>query len=972
MTNLHGFELVAEETVAELNTLARLYRHPANGAELLSLQNDDENKVFGIAVRTPPEDSTGVAHILEHAVLGGSTKYPLKEPFVQLIKGSLKTFLNAMTYPDRTVYPVASQNLQDFYNLVDVYLDAVFFPLITPQHLAQEGWHYELAEEDGPLVYKGVVFNEMKGAYSSPDSLLYRISQQALFPDNAYGYDSGGDPAAIPQLTYEQFKSFHATYYHPSNALFYFYGDDPEEERLRLVSEALRPFSRATVDGRVALQSHFAQPLRIERGYDADGDSANGPRGMVQMRWLLPEATDDELTMGLSLLSHALVGTQASPLRKRLIDSGLGEDLTGSGLSASLRQMTFSVGMKGIQPDAAGEVEALILATLQELSQEGIESAMVEASYNTLEFGLRENNTGSYPRGLSLMMSALHGWLYRNDPITPLGFEAPLAAVRRRLDEDPAYLRDLIRVHVVDNPHRAVVILRPEPGLNQRQEAAERQELEAVRRTFDAGALREIVAQSRELQRRQELPDRPEDLARLPSLALSDLEPNVKEIPIEEGDLHGSRLLYHDLFTNGIIYLDLGFDLHRVPPDLLPYAKLFGRALVEMGTETEDFVTLSQRIGRTTGGIYPSTWLSPMRDHPDGAARLFLHGKATAARGRDMLGILTNVLLTVKLDNPARFRQIVLRAKASMESGLIPSGHSIVESRMQAAYSKAGWAGEQIGGVSYLQFLRRLVDEIDHDWDSVLARLEQVRQLLVNRDGMIANVTLDATNWSDFQEVLADFVAGLPVQTIQPAPWDITLDARNEGLTLPAQVNYVGKCANLYAAGYQLHGSISVITNYVRTGWLWDKVRAQGGAYGAFCRFGRHSGVFSFSSYRDPNLLQTLDVYDQSAAFLRSAEISQDEVVKSIIGAIGALDAYQLPDAKGYTSMMRRLLGETDEDRQLFRDQVLGTTVADIRGFADALDAVANGGRVVVLGGEEAVRRATENGALNLDILRVL
>ncbi len=977
MINLHGFELVREETVAELNTRARLFRHPGNGAELLSLTNDDENKVFGVALRTPPQDSTGVAHILEHAVLGGSAKYPLKEPFVQLIKGSLKTFLNAMTYPDRTVYPVASQNLQDFYNLVDVYLDAVFFPLITPQHLAQEGWRYELADEDAPLVYKGVVFNEMKGVYSSPDSQLYRLSQQTLFPDNAYGFDSGGDPAAIPQLTYAQFKTFHTTYYRPANALFYFYGDDPEEERLRLVSEALRPFDDAAAQqpdgaGRVTLQAPFTQPVRLERGYDADGDRANGQRGMVQVRWLLPEAIDEELMMGLSLLSHALVGTQASPLRKRLVDSGLGEDLTGSGLSTSLRQMTFGVGMKGIDPDAAGAVEALIDATLHELSRDGIDPGMVEASYNTIEFSLRENNTGSYPRGLSLMMGAVHGWLYADDPITSLGFAAPLAALRRHLDEGPDYLRELIRTYLVDNPHRTVVILRPEPGLNQRQELAERQALEAARAAFDGDTVRAIIHETRELQRRQEAPDLPENLARLPSLALSDLEPKVKPIPLEEGELHGSRVFYHDLFTNGIVYLDLGFNLQRVPPELLPYAKLFGRALVEMGTEREDFVALSQRIGRTTGGIYPSTWLSPLREDAEGVARLFVHGKATAARGHDMLAILTDILLTVKLDDRARFRQIILRAKASMESGLVPRGHSFVESRMQAGYNKAGWAGEQIGGIAYLQFLRRLVEEIDQDWEAVLARLEQVRRILVNRDDLIVNVTLDAANWRDFEGALAQFLGGLPSRPDAPASWDITLATPNEGLTLPAQVNYVGKSANLYDAGYALHGSISVITNFVRTGWLWEKVRAQGGAYGAFCRFGRHSGVFSFTSYRDPNLLSTLDVYDQTAAFLRRAELSQDELVKNIIGAIGSLDAYQLPDAKGYTSLLRRLLGENEEDRQRYRDQVLGTTLADIRGFADALDVVARSGRVVVLGGDEAVRRAAESRGLNLEITRVL
>ncbi|NJN84599.1 MAG: peptidase M16, partial [Caldilineaceae bacterium] len=474
MSSAHGFEEVRKETIAEINTTARLYRHVATGAELLSLENDDENKVFGISFRTPPADSTGIAHILEHAVLGGSRKYPLKEPFVQLLKGSLKTFLNAMTYPDRTIYPVASQNTQDLYNLVDVYLDAVFHPLITRHHLDQEGWHYELDDMDAPLVYKGVVFNEMKGAYSSPDSLLYRHSQRSLFPDNAYGLDSGGDPTAIPDLTYEQFKEFHETFYHPSNALIFFSGDDDPTERLRILDGYLRDFDRREVDARVAPQRPFDEPRRITRSYGVDADSELTKKSYVQLNWLLPENIDQTLTMSLSVLSHALVSTPASPLRKALLDSELGEDLTGGGLSASLQQMTFGVGLKGINSEDAGRVEDLILETLTQLAEEGIDAEMVAASLNTLEFSLRENNTGSYPRGLGLMLRSLQTWLYGHDPLIPLAYEAPLAAVKAKLAEDSDYLQSLIRTHLLDNQHRTTLLLEPDPGLNRQLDEAEK------------------------------------------------------------------------------------------------------------------------------------------------------------------------------------------------------------------------------------------------------------------------------------------------------------------------------------------------------------------------------------------------------------------------------------------------------------------------------------------------------------------
>ena len=488
----HGFELLREEKINELNTLARLYRHVQTGAELLSLTNDDENKVFGVTFRTPPQDSTGIAHIMEHSVLCGSRKYPLKEPFVQLIKGSLKTFLNAMTYPDRTAYPVASTNVQDFYNLVDVYLDAVFHPLLTPHHLDQEGWHYELEKTDAPLIYKGVVFNEMKGAYSSPDNMLYRYSKQSLFPDNTYGYDSGGDPNEIPNLTYAQFKQFHATYYHPSNARLYFYGDDNPEERLRRLDEVLREFQPIHVNGDTALQAAFQTPKRFVYPYSVEAGSDFSKKTIVQLNWLLPEDSDPVLTFGLDLLSDAIIGTQASPLRKALMDSGLGEDVTGGGLGTGLRQMTFAVGMKGMRLEDADKLEQLILDTLTKLADEGIEPDMVEAALNTTEFHLRENNTGSYPRGLSLMMRALSSWLYDHDPLAPLAYEAPLAALKANLQQ-PDYLQNLIRTYLLQNTHRTRVILQPDPEFNQRQEAAEKARLEAVRAHLGEAELQAFV-----------------------------------------------------------------------------------------------------------------------------------------------------------------------------------------------------------------------------------------------------------------------------------------------------------------------------------------------------------------------------------------------------------------------------------------------------------------------------------------------
>lgn len=968
MNHSHGFELCREESIAELQTVARIYRHVQTGAELISMENEDENKVFGIAFRTPPTDSTGIAHIMEHAVLGGSQKYPLKEPFVQLIKGSLKTFLNAMTYPDKTVYPVASTNLQDFYNLVDVYLDAVFHPLITPNHLAQEGWHYELESLDAPLTYKGVVYNEMKGAYSSPDSLLYRYAARSLFPDNAYGFDSGGDPVEIPNLTYEQFKRFHATYYHPSNARVYFYGNDDPDERLRLLDERLRTFARIDVNGAVELQPRFAAPKRFVYPYGAAADAPTAPKSMVQLNWLLPENDDPDLIMGLTVLSFALLGMAASPLRKKLMDAGLGEDLTGGGLSTGRRQMTFAVGLKGVDPAAVDKVEPLILDVLTELTNTGIDPEMIEAALNTIEFNLRENNTGSYPRGLSLFLGVLSTWLYDRDPLMLLAYEKPLADLKARIQQEPTYWQELIQTYLIENSHRTTVTLEPDTQHNARLEAAEKERLAVARVQLSEQDLQGVIQQAQMLKQLQEQQDDPAALAALPMLTLGDLDKEVKTIPLEVNEVAGGKVLYHDLFTNGILYLNLGFDLHALRQDLLPYVHLFGRALTEMGTEREDFVKLQQRIGRKTGGIWHSSLLGESRQQPEIQAWFMLSGKATVAQTPDLLAILRDILLTVKLDDRDRFRQIALKAKARNEAGLVPSGHSVVSGRLRAAFTESDWLDEEMSGVNYLFFLRRLVTEIEQDWPGVLAKLEEVRATLFNRTGMFCNVTLDSANWQEVQPQLQAFVEALPANNRAYPGWTPTFDRSNEGLIVAAQVNYVGKGANLYELGYHYHGSVNVITNFIRTGWLWEKIRMQGGAYGAYCNFGRQSGIFTFLSYRDPNLLRTLDIYDQTAYVLRKTDLTEQELTRNIIGAIGAMDAYQLPDAKGYTSMVRYLLGETDAERQQVRNEVLCTTLADFRTFADVLDTAKTQGTVVVMGPQSAFDtvNAERNGWLKL------
>ena len=972
MQIIHGFERITERRLAELDSKAEVYRHKKTGAQLLSLINKDENKVFGIIFRTPPKDSTGVAHILEHSVLCGSRKYPVKEPFVELMKGSLQTFLNAFTYPDKTCYPVASQNLRDFYNLIDVYLDAVLYPRLTPFTLQQEGWHFEVEAVDKPLVYKGVVFNEMKGAYSSPERVLAQYSQQSLFPDNPYGFDSGGEPKQIPNLTFEQFQAFHQKYYHPSNARIFFHGDDDPEQRLRLVNDYLKDFERQVIDSAIPLQPLFDGPKRLVRSFAAGSDTAGEPKGMITLNWLLTETSSADTNLALRILNYILLGMPGSPLRKALIDSGLGEDLAGVGLEDELRQMYFSTGLKGIDIGNGERIEKLVLQTLKSLARDGIEPATVEAALNTLEFRLRENNSRGYPQGLLLMLRSLTTWLYDADPLALLAFETPLTKVKSQLAANPSLFETMIERYFLSNSHRATLILEPDPALAEKQEAKERERLAEIRFTMNQEELQSTIDQTKELKRIQQTPDPPEALKAIPVLKLSDLERKNRTIPLEITEEKKTKILFHDLATNSIAYVDVGFNLRAIEQEYLPYVPLFGRSLVELGTEKEDFVALTQRIGRETGGIYSQSFSSAVRGEQGSTCWLFLRGKAMLAQSHELMSILRDVLLTVKLDNKERFQQMVMEEKARQEQKLVPEGHQVVNLRLRSHFNEADWAAEQMKGVSYLFFLRELNRKVDEDWPGVLTTLEHLKKTLINRQNMLVNITCDEQGRAELNPPLNGFLQELPSTPVHIFKWSPKKIPAFEGMIIPAQVNYVGKGANLYQLGYRLHGSVQVISRYIRTGWLWDQVRVQGGAYGAFSIFNHLSGTFTFVSYRDPNLTKTIEVFDETVKFLRSGHLTDEEITKGIIGTIGDIDNHLLPDAKGYTSMVRYLTNDNEEDRQVLREEVLNTSPADFENFAQVLDAVKKSGLVKIIGSASAIESTAAQKEGWLEVFKLL
>ncbi|MGD8508890.1 MAG: insulinase family protein, partial [Syntrophobacterales bacterium] len=720
------------------------------------------------------------------------------------------------------------------------------------------------------------------------------------------------------------------------------------------------------------LQPPFKEPKRIIRSFGTGSDESSELKGMLTINWLLSETADAETNLALRILNYILLGMPASPLRKALIDSGLGEDLAGVGLENELRQMYFSTGLKGIDIENGDRVEDLVLQTLNTLAREGIDPLTIEAALNTVEFRLRENNSRNYPQGLLIMLRALTTWLYDADPFALLAFEAPLAKVKSQLAADSSFFEGMIEKFFLKNSHRTTLILQPDPTLLEKEEAEERERLAAARSAMSKENLQTVIDHTNELKRIQQAPDSPEALATIPMLKLSDLDKRNKTIPLTILEQRNTKVLFHDLATSSIVYLDVGFNLHAMKQHYLPFVPLFGRALLEMGTEQEDFVTLTQRIGRKTGGIHPQTFTSAVGGEERDASWLFLRGKSMLAQSLDLTTILRDVLLTAQFDNQERFRQMVMEEKARHEQRLVPEGHQVVNLRLRAHFSEADWVAEQMKGVSYLFFLRDLTRKVDEDWPSVLASLEHMRQTLVSRQNMIINATCDDKDWSEFNPHLDGFLEELPADDVQEFKWSPEEPAGFEGMIIPAQVNYVGKGANLYELGYRLHGSAHVISRYLRTAWLWDRVRVQGGAYGAFCLFNHLSGTLTFVSYRDPNLIKTIETFDETVEFLRSNDLTDDELTKSIIGTIGEIDRHLLPDAKGYTSMVRYLTDETEDKRQLLREHVLNTSVGEFRDFADVLEGVKQSGLVKVAGSASAIETVAAERQGWLEVFKLL
>lgn len=958
------------------------YRHMKSGAEVISVQADDDNKVFGISFRTPVSDSTGVPHVLEHSVLCGSEKYTSKEPFTQLLKGSLNTFLNAFTYPDRTCYPVASQNLKDFYNLTNVYLDAVLNPRAKrdPAVLQQEGWHYELENKDAPMVYKGVVFNEMKGVYSSPQSLLYRAAQQVTFPDNSYRNDSGGDPTKIPDLSFQQFRQFHDAFYHPANSRVFFYGDDDPSGRLDLLDAYFSKFDRPLVPplSEIATQPLLPEPRRVVERFPASEAEAapDASSHMLMITWLLhqePLSKFDELA--LAILDQLLMGTRTSVLYKALLDSQLGAAVVGGGLQDALKQTTFSVGLQDVKAENVPKVEQLITAVLAKAAVEGFDTDAIEAALNTFEFRLREMNTGGFPKGLVFMLSLLPRWIYREDGANvadALRFEESLAELKAKLASGEDVFQSLLRRFIVDNRHRSTIELQPDAELAAKQQAQEEQRLASAKASMSEAEVETVIRATIDLKEAQLKEDSPEDLATIPRVGLQDLEQKIRDIPTMEAILPGGGvLLTHPLPCAGVVYAEVLFELKGLPLEEVPLVPLFTRLLLETGTSELDAVALQRRIGARTGGITVAT----MVDQPVGEGgvvadpmsiehRLVVKGKATRERVPDMFELVHSILADAQLDSQSKVVELLRESKSRLEASFISSGHTYAGLRLASRNTLVGYVSEATQGLTYYETVQHLLEQAQNDWPSLLRRLEALRATILTNKDLVINITADPDALEASRPVLDGFVSKLPEGPgagahAPPAMWMPELNQRvDEAFAVTTQVNYVASGCQLFQPSEKCTGAFAVVTRALSLGYLWDSVRVVGGAYGGGCTLNSRSGGFAFSSYRDPNLQGTLDVYQKTCEALELMELSDSALEQAIVGAVGDMDKPLTPDQKGRRALDWYLTKSTSETRQEFRDQMLNTTRDDFRAFAERLRGVTLNHAVVA--SEEAITKANE------------
>ena len=959
--DLNAYEVVLTEDLPDLKSKGYLLKHKKSGARVLLMENDDENKVFTIGFRTPPSDSTGVPHIMEHSVLCGSRDFPVKDPFVELVKGSLNTFLNAMTYPDKTVYPVASCNDKDFQNLMHVYMDAVFYPNIY-QHdeiFRQEGWSYKLDEPDGKLEYNGVVYNEMKGAFSSPEGVLDRVILNSLFPDTSYAYESGGDPEEIPNLTYEQFLDFHRKYYHPSNSYIYLYGDMDMEEKLKWLDENyLCEFDAAEVDSEICFQKPFDNMIEVEKTYSISSEETEEENTYLSYNKVIATSLDEKLYQAFQILDYALLSAPGAPLKKALMDAGIGKDIMGS-YDNGIYQPIFSIIAKNTEPQQKEQFVQVIEDTLRKIVEDGIDRKALEAGINYYEFRFREADFGNYPKGLMYGLDLFDSWLYdEKKPFIHMQAIPTFAFLKEQIGT--RYFEDLIQKWILDNPHGSMVIVKPERGRTARMDRELDEKLQTYKAGLSPDEVEKLARDTAELIVYQESEDAREDMEKIPVLGREDISREIAPICNEERVCGGIPMVYHNVETNGIGYVTLLFDLSGVPEEKLPYVGMLQAVLGIIDTTHYEYGELFNEINVHTGGIGTSLELYPdvtKVKEKEFRATFEMKGKALYPKMDVLFKMMREILTESKLEDEKRLKEILSMLKSRLQMSFLSSGHTTAALRALSYSSPLSKFKDDTDGIGYYEAVKEIEEHFEEKKEELISNLKELAARIFRADNLMISYTAAPEGLDAVEKEMETFKNGLFERTDgdeQENRCILHCVKRNEGFKTSSKVQYVARTGNFIDGGAAYSGALHILKVILSYDYLWQNIRVKGGAYGCMCNFNR-IGEGYLISYRDPNLEKTIDVYEKVTEYLRNFEADDRDMNKYIIGTISNIDRPMNPSAKGTRSMNLYMNHVTEEMIKKEREEILNAGQEEIRALADVVAAMLAADQLCVIGSEEKI-----------------
>ncbi|MDY2614585.1 MAG: insulinase family protein [Lachnospiraceae bacterium] len=961
--DLKTYDLIKEEELKGIQSKGYLMRHKKSGARVLLIENDDENKVFSIGFRTPPSDSTGVPHIMEHSVLCGSKNFPAKDPFVELVKGSLNTFLNAMTYPDKTVYPVASCNDKDFQNLMHVYMDAVLYPNIYEHEetFRQEGWSYKLDSADDKLSYNGVVYNEMKGAFSSPEGVLDRVVLNTLFPDTSYANESGGDPEVIPELTYEQFLDFHRTYYHPSNSYIYLYGDmDMEEKLCWLDREYLCHYEKKVVDSEIHLQEAFSEMKELEMPYSIASDESEDENTYLSYNKVIGTSLDRELYLAFEILDYALLSAPGAPLKTALTDAGIGQDIMGS-YDNGIYQPIFSVIAKNADADQKDNFIEVIENVLTDIVKNGMDQKALEAGINYHEFRYREADFGNYPKGLMYGLQIMDSWLYDDDkPFIHIEALDTFAFLKKQVGT--RYYEDLIQKYLLDNTHGAIVIVKPEKGRTARMDAELDAKLQEYKASLGDEEIREMVSRTKKLEEYQSEPESEEALERIPVLNREDISREIDPIFNEEMNLAGVPVVFHEIETNGIGYVDVMFDLSGVSAEELPYVGILQSVLGIIDTENYGYGELFNEINMHTGGI--GTSLELYNDVTNIREKVFkatfeIKGKALYPKLEKTFEMMGEILTASKLNDTKRIKEILAMTKSRLSMKFQSSGHTTAALRALSYASPSAKFKDMTNGIDFYQKIVDLSEHFEEEKESITATLINLTKKLFRPDNMMISYTASKEGMDGLEKMIANLSERLYKEVPEETPCIIHCEKKNEGFKTASKVQYVARTGNFIDNGAAYTGALQILKVILSYDYLWQNIRVKGGAYGCMSNFNR-IGEGYFVSYRDPNLKRTIEVYEGIVDYLKNFTVSDRDMTKYIIGTISNIDQPMTPATKGERSMnlyMNKISADMIREE---RSQILDATQDDIRALYRVVEAVLKADQLCVVGSEDKIEENKE------------